>query len=77
LKGRLSIFDSISIITKHFPVIKRLNAVDSLVVIDNEKNAERFKFFENFARRRGYNVRVFSDPKLASKWIRKTELAKA
>lgn len=73
MNGRLSIFDSLAIISKDFSKLKQFRILNKAVIVDAESRRERFSFFEQVARRRGYNIRVFDDVDEAIEWIGKDE----
>lgn len=70
LTGRMPIFNSLSIIFEEFPHIKEAQVIKKAAIIDSEMRKIRYTFFESVARRRGYNIRIFSDPDAAVEWIR-------
>jgi hypothetical protein len=69
LEGRLSIFDSLLIITKEFPAIQQLRVLNKAAIVDAEDRRERSEFFERIARSRDYNIRIFEDVQTAIEWI--------
>jgi hypothetical protein len=71
LKGRLSVIDSFFIAAKEFANIRKYNIINKAVIVDNKENEERYRFFENVAVNRGYNIRFFSDSDIALEWLLK------
>jgi len=69
LTGRIPIFDSLSLIFNDFPPIKKSTVVKRAAIVEAEIRRVRFTFFERVARNRDYDVRVFTDPETAVKWL--------
>jgi hypothetical protein len=69
LEGQLSIFDTRSIPIDDFPEIRRAGVLTKAVIVDAEERKWRHRFFESVARRRGYNVRIFTDCDSAVMWL--------
>lgn len=61
LAGRLSIFDSLRLISDLFPELKKRQVIRHVVAVDSEKRSERFRFFERAAQSRGYRIRLFGN----------------
>jgi hypothetical protein len=69
LVGRMPIFDSLSVIFDEFPKIKQAGILKKAAIIDSGMRRLRYTFFERVARRRGYNLRIFSKVDDALEWI--------
>ncbi len=69
LGGRLSIFDSFSIVVKEFPRITKSGAITKAALVEAEERRERYRFFETVARNRKYNIRAFEEIDAAAKWL--------
>jgi hypothetical protein len=71
LRGRIHFFDSLSVLFEEFPMLKKAGVFTQAAVVDSEIRRVRFTFIERIATRKGYNMRFFSDPDEAIKWISK------
>ncbi len=69
LNGRLSVFDSLLIISREFPRIKRANIITKAVIVDDTARRERSHFFQSIARKSDYNIRMFEDVDEAERWL--------
>ena len=69
LTGRLTITDSISVITNEFPRIGLFKKLERVAVLESRERHERSRFFERVAHARGYNIRMFDDQREAADWI--------
>ncbi len=73
LDGRLSIFDSMMLISIDLLKLKQRGVLKRAAIVDADKRRERFQFFERIAHQRGYNIRLFGDINKALKWICESE----
>ena len=69
LRGRLGVFDLLSMVTNEFPNLKQLGILKKAAIVDRQKNMFRLSFFESITRRRGYNIGTFVDPEKANLWL--------
>jgi hypothetical protein len=69
LMGQIPIFDSLSVIFDEFPYIWEEEIVTKAALVDSRMRKVRYSFFERVARKKGYDIRFFSDPEKAIKWI--------
>lgn len=71
LEGRLRTLDAYDVPDQHFPKIRDLNVISQCAIIDLKEFEESYRFFENVAVNRGFNLRIFSDPDEAIAWLKK------
>jgi hypothetical protein len=69
LTGRLSISESLSVITRVFPEMGTLRKLQRVAVVETSERNERSRFFERAAGSRGYNIKMFEDQKEAVDWL--------
>jgi hypothetical protein len=69
LTGRLSISESLSVVTHLFPEMSALRKLERVAVIEASERHERSRFFERAAGARGYNIRMFSEQQQAVDWL--------
>ncbi len=69
LKGRLNIFDSLSLITGEFPKLRQRGVLKRAVIADLKERRERYRFFEIAARYRGFNLTAFEEVDNAIEWL--------
>jgi len=70
LEGRLSTFEAYEIPDKHYPQMQDRSVITHNAVVDLEEFEDSYRFYENVALNRGFNVRVFSDPNKAMAWLK-------
>jgi SpoIIAA-like len=68
-RGRLALIDDYEVPTKVFSTLPHLDRLDASAVVDDPDNDERFVFFEDAARRQGFNFRIFRTIAGAMKWL--------
>lgn len=68
LKGRLSTFDSYSVVVHDFPKL-RGKGLGKAAIVDRKRAVVTHWFFETVAKNRGYNVGLFEDPEEAMDWL--------
>jgi len=68
LKGRFSPLDSYLVVTRDFARL-RGGGIRKAVVVDEHGGAVREWFMQRFARKRGYNFRIFANPEVAQYWL--------
>lgn len=73
LNGRFSVFDSLMLIVEEFPKLKKEQVIKKAAIVDAKARWERLNFFEGIARRRGFNIRVFTNLDNARKWLLRDE----
>ena len=73
LRGRLSVFDSLTVVRDDFAKLNPLGVLKRAGILDRLENRFRLRFFESVARRRGYNLRTFVDPEQANLWLRERD----
>lgn len=71
LKGRLSTIEAYEIPSKHFPKMRDRNVITHNAIVDLKEFEHNYKFFENVAVNRGFNIRIFSNPNEAFEWLSK------
>ena len=69
LTGRLSILESLLVITKVFPEMGIFRKLERVAVLESSERNERSRFFEQAAQARGYNIRMFDNRKEATDWL--------
>lgn len=69
LHGHLSTGSAFAIPTNHFKRLNLKSVISKIAVIDHTEGSLPQKFFENIAVKQGYNIKFFSDPTSAEKWI--------
>ena len=74
LTGKLSIIESLSMITNVFPEMKRLKCLSKVTVLESKDRQERSRFFEKASKARGYNIRMFEDQNEAYAWMDRSKL---
>jgi len=69
-RGRLALIDDYEVPAKEFPALPpHGGSLKASAVVDLPENADRFVFFEDVARARGFNFRVFPDIDRALQWL--------
>jgi hypothetical protein len=71
LQGRLLPKDSYDIAAKHFPKIRDPNVITQAALVDLEEFRDQYRFFENVAVNRGFNLRIFPNVEDALQWLAK------
>jgi len=71
LEGRLSTVDAYEIPDKHFPKMRDPNVITHCVIIDLKEFEHRYKFFEDVAVNRGFDLRIFSNTGEGLEWLAK------
>jgi len=71
LEGRLNVLDSFTIPDEVFPRIRDRRVIQKSAIVDVEEFQGAYRFFENVAVNRGFNLRIFSDQEEAMLWLRK------
>jgi hypothetical protein len=69
LTGRLSTLDAFEIPALEFPHLKG-KGVDQAAIVDLEEFEHSYRFFEDVAANRGYNLRIFGNVDDAAAWLR-------
>ena len=69
LEGLLSISDDFQVPAEYFKDLYAPDILSKAAIIDLEEHAEHYKFFENVAVNRGYNIRFFNDITIALEWL--------
>ena len=69
LEGRLSTINTFKLATRHFPILRELRAIKKAAIVDLMEFEHNYRFFETLTRKRGYRLRLFSDPKEAALWL--------
>jgi hypothetical protein len=70
LEGRLSIADAFNIPSSEFPKIRDQSILRKGAIVDLKEFEQGYKFFENVAVNRGFNIRIFSDIDEAIAWLK-------
>ena len=70
LEGRLNIADAFNIPSSEFPKIRDQSILRKGAIVDLKEFEQGYKFFENVAVNRGFNVRIFSDIDEAIAWLK-------
>ncbi len=70
LEGRLSTLDAYEIPDQHYPQMQDRSVITHNAVVDLEEFEDSYRFYENVALNRGFNVRLFSDPNKAMAWLK-------
>ena len=71
LQGRLAPLDSFEIVDRHFPAIQSTRVITQAAIVDLREFEARYRFFEDLAVNRGFNLRVFPEPGPALAWLAK------
>ena len=69
LEGRLPTGDAYDIPAAEFPRLWPSGAVSRVAVVDLEEFASQYRFFENVARNRGFDIRFFGNYDDAIDWL--------
>jgi hypothetical protein len=70
LEGRLSIADAFEIPTSIFPQMRDRTILQKGAIVDLKEFEKGYKFFENVAVNRGFNIRIFPDIDEAIAWLK-------
>jgi hypothetical protein len=70
LEGRLDMMDAYDLPDKHFSKMRDRSVITHLAIVVDEFE-ESYRFFENVAVNRSYNLRIFSDSGEAVEWLKK------
>ena len=70
LEGRLSTINAYNLPAEYFAALRNPEVIRKVAIIDLEEFSDSYKFFENVAVNRGYNLRIFSDITIALEWLR-------
>jgi hypothetical protein len=70
LEGRLHPMDAYKITAEHFPKMRDLSVITQNAIVDLEGFEHSYRFFENVAVNRGFNLRIFSGPDQAMAWLK-------
>ena len=71
LEGLLEMMEAYDIPDKYFPKMKDPSVITRIVIVDRKESKRNNSFFENVAVNRGFNLRIFSDPDKAFKWLKR------
>ena len=71
LDGRLKAIESFELSENHFPKIRDRKLITHNAIVDLKRFEQDFRFFENVATNRGFNIALFSDPDSALKWLKR------
>jgi hypothetical protein len=69
LEGRLPTMDTFDLVDRHFPKIRDRRVITHASIIDLKEFERGYKFLEDLAANRGFNLRIFSDPDDAIAWL--------
>ena len=61
--GKLTTMEAYDLSQHHFPVMRDLNVIARLVIVDQKENEARYRFLETVAINRGFNIRYCNNPK--------------
>ena len=61
--GKLTTMEAYDLSQHHFPVMRDLNVIVRLVIVDQKENEARYRFLETVAINRGFNIRYCNNPK--------------
>jgi hypothetical protein len=71
MAGHLSTMDAYEIPDQHLPKLRDRSVMTQCAIIDAKESEGCFKFFEDVAVNRGFNLRIFTDPDEAVAWLGK------
>jgi len=71
LEGRLSTLEAYEIPDKHFPNMRDPNVITHSAIVDLKEFERNYKFFEDVAVNRGFDLRIFSNTGEALEWLSK------
>lgn len=71
LEGRLPTIDAYQVPNSLFSEIRDREIIQKCAIVDLKEFENSYRFFENVAVNRGYNLRIFSDVNDAIKWLQK------
>jgi len=77
LEGRLTIFDSYTLLSTDLPNLKNKDLIQEAVLIDAENRKERSHFFNKVAKGMNLNIRIFENYEKASDWLHDDQLIKS
>ena len=60
--GKLTTMEAYDLSQHHFPVMRDLNLLVRLVIVDQKENEARYRFLETVAVNRGLSIRYCNDP---------------
>ena len=69
LQGRLPPLDSYEVVNDHFPQMRSTRVITQAAIVDRKEFEANYRFFENLAVNRGFNLRIFSDAEQALSWL--------
>ena len=69
LEGRLPTMDTFDLVDRHFPKIRDRRVITHSAIVDLKEFESGYKFLEDLAVNRGFNLRIFSDPEDAIAWL--------
>lgn len=71
LEGRLGTLEAFEIADRHFPKMRDPNVITQIAIVDLKEFEHDYKFFEDVVVNRDFNLRIFSDPEEALKWLKR------
>ena len=71
LGGRLSTIEAYKIVDQHFPAMRDRSVITHCAIVDLKEFEDSYRFFEDLAVNRDFNVRLFSGPDEAVEWLLK------
>ena len=69
LAGRLPEEDAYTMAAWRFPELGRRRVLSAAAIVDMAEYEDQFRYFENVARNRGFNLHIFGDVDSAMKWL--------
>jgi hypothetical protein len=69
LSGQLQMMESYDIVTREYPKIERTGIQRAAILDRVTSDPKQLAFFETVALNRGFNIRMFTDPKSAMAWL--------
>lgn len=69
LAGRLSTAAAYDIPDQHFPKMRDRSVITRAAIVDLKEFERSYRFFEDVAVNRGFNLRIFPDPDEAMRWL--------
>ena len=69
MHGRLAPLDSYEIVDRHFPLMQSARVITQAAIVDLKESEARYRFFEDLAVNRGFNLRIFHEPEQALAWL--------
>jgi hypothetical protein len=70
MQGRLEILDAFEIVDQYFSEMRDRSVITQAALVDLTEFEHNYRFFEDVAVNRNFNLRIFSDPDKALEWLK-------